>query len=291
MPLDFNLFLVGDDHEGTILRHDKGWNQMVEMANSSYDGLNENRNYVIHHGDFVEAILMDDYRFDLLTSKKAYVLHQLEEAKKNFWPIRKKIIAFLDGNHPQKLHQYGPLTKYFCDKRLERPEIYGTWASHITYLDHKNRVMFKHFATHGAGTINSYAGDVEQVLANIRVILKRRLKNKFGDTLLNSMGHTHKLIICPPIGASPEKSLLFLKGSQNGIGQKYTRVEKTDGYIHPDFKWYVNTGSFLKQYADMPEGEEVSGYAERGNYDPIELGFAVALVRGGQLVGIRKEVV
>ena len=291
MPLDFNLFLVGDDHEGTILRYDDGWNQMVEMVNSPYEGLKENRNYVVHHGDFIEGILVDDYRFDLLTTKEAFVLRQLEEAKRNFWPIKDKIITLLDGNHTQKLHKFGQIARHFCSDRLERPEIFGTWACHITYQNNKGETLFKHFATHGNGTINSYAGDVEQVLANQRVILKRRLKNMFGDTLLNSMGHTHKLIVCPPLGANRDKSTLFLKGTDKGIKQKYTRVEKTDNYIHPDFKWYVNTGSFYQLYVDMPDGQEVSGYAERANYDPVELGFAVVKVRGGAIVDIQKEVV
>ena len=291
MPLDFNLFLIGDDHEGTILRYDSGWNTMVEMVNSSYEGLNANRNFIIDHGDFMEGIMIDDYRFDLLTTKEAFVLRQLEESKRNFWPIKDKLIALLDGNHTKKLHKFGPVTKYFCEERLEKPSVFGTYACHITYTNHKGEVMFKHFATHGNGTINCQAGDIEQVLANQRVSLKRKLKNKFGDTLLNSMGHTHKLIVCPPLGGNRDKSTLFLKGTDKGISQRYTRVEKTDNYIHPDFKWYVNTGSFYQLYVDMPDGEEVSGYAEVANYDPIELGFAVAMVRDGKLTGIQKEVV
>ena len=114
------------------------------------------------------------------------------------------------------------------------------------------------------------------------------IKNKFGDTLLNSMGHTHKLIICPPIGGVEEKVIPFLKGGKTKIETKYTRVEKVDGYIHPDFKWYVNTGSFLKLYDAK---YEVSGYAERANYDPVELGFAVALIRDGKLKRINKVAV
>jgi hypothetical protein len=288
MPYDFNLFLFGDDHEGTLLRNDAGWNKLCDMMNSEYEGLPASRNRGIHHGDFLEAILVDDYRFDLLTTKEAFVLRQLEEAKKNFEPIKNKLIAVLDGNHPFKLQKFGQITKYLCEDKLKKSDLYGTWACHVTYANKKNEVMFKHFATHGNGSINSYAGDIEQQLANIRVILKRRLKNKFGDTLLNTMGHTHKLIICPPLGATEEKKMPFFKGGKNGIETKHLRVEKVDGYIHPDFRWYVNTGSFVGQYAEMPEGEEVSGYVERANYDPVEQGFAVALVRDGKITDVKK---
>ena len=285
MPYDFNLFLFGDDHEGTILRNDAGWNTLCEMMNSEYEGLSAKRNWGIHHGDFIEAITVDDYRFDLLTTKEAFVLRQLSESKKNFWPIRRKLIAILDGNHPFALQKFGQITKYFCEEHLKMPEIYGTWSCHITYVNHKDEVMFKQFATHGNGTINSYAGDIEQQLANLKVILKRRLKNKFGDVLLASMGHTHKLIVCPPLGATEEKQLPFLKGSKGSIETKHTRVEKTDGYIHPDFRWYVNTGSFLNMYTDK---YDVSGYAERANYDPTEQGFCIGIVRGGKLKEVRK---
>jgi hypothetical protein len=34
-----------------------------------------------------------------------------------------------------------------------------------------------------------------------------------------------------------------------------------------------------------------SSYAERAGYDPIELGFAVVLIRDGVIAEIRKEVV
>jgi hypothetical protein len=285
MPHDYNLFLFGDDHEGTLLRNDAGWNTLCDMMCSEYDGLPETRNYGIHHGDFMEAISVDDYRFDMLTTKEAFVLRQLEESKKNIWPIKDKLITILDGNHAFKLQKYGEQTRYLCEERLEMPDLYGTWSCHITYLNCNNEIQFKHFATHGGGSINSYAGDVEQQLANLRVILKRRLKNKFGDTLLNSMGHTHKLIICPPLGSTEEKRLPFFKGGKDKIETKQLRVEKVDGYIHPDFRWYVNTGSFLNLYTDK---HEVSGYAERANYDPTEQGFAICLIRNSKLKEIRK---
>ena len=285
MPLNFNLFLIGDDHEGSLLRDCQGWTKMCDMVLSSYKSVKKNHNYVIHHGDFIEAILIDDYRFDLLTTKEAFIIHQLSEAKKNFWPIRNNLMVLLDGNHTDKLRKFGEITKYFCEAYLDKPEAYGTWSCHITYHTAKNEVLFKHFCTHGAGSINSYAGDTEQKLANVKVLLKRRLANKFGDTLLNSMGHTHKLIVCAPLGSIPDKKPLFLKASKDKkVEKKITRVEKTDGYIHPDFKWYCNTGSFLNLYLEESvEGQEVSGYAEKANYDPIETGFIVVCVRDGKI--------
>jgi len=35
----------------------------------------------------------------------------------------------------------------------------------------------------------------------------------------------------------------------------------------------------------------VSGYAERFGYDPVELGFAIAIVRGGIIQDVRKIII
>ena len=56
-------------------------------------------------------------------------------------------------------------------------------------------------------------------------------------------------------------------------------------YIHPDHRWYCNTGSFLRLY-----GMGISSYAEIGEYDPVELGFCVARVRDRIIQGIDKVV-
>ena len=94
------------------------------------------------------------------------------------------------------------------------------------------------------------------------------------------MGHTHKIIICEPTRD------LFITDEDNEHKQFYTGPPtEPHGYIHSDFRWYVNTGAFLKLY-----GDGFSGYAERAGYDPIELGFCVAKIRKGQLVGVEKKV-
>ena len=63
-------------------------------------------------------------------------------------------------------------------------------------------------------------------------------------------------------------------------------VGSDKGYIHPDHRWYVSAGSFLKLYE-----EGVSGYAEIGEYDPVELGFAIARVRNQKIVWVDKVTV
>ena len=281
LPKDWNLFLFGDDHEGAALRYDDGWNQLVDMMHSEYDGLPASRNYGVHHGDVIEAIQTDDRRYESHETREALTLAQIYEAIRNLDPIKKKLLCVLDGNHPQKLHRFGKITSHIC-KELGVP--FGTWAAKITYNDHRDNVQFKHFCTHGSGSINSVADDPERQKTNMRLSLKRKLKKKFGDVLLGSMGHTHKILICKPTED------LFIADEDGELRQFYTgapiKYDPHKGFIHPDFRWAVNTGSFLKLY-----GESFSGYGERAGYDPIELGFCIAKIRNSTISDIVKVIV
>ena len=107
------------------------------------------------------------------------------------------------------------------------------------------------------------------------------------------MGHTHKIIISPP------SEVLYLTDDDKGIKQHHG-VPKNNGYIHPDYRWYVNTGGFLKLYGEivvedddvpMEESKLGSGYAERAMYAPLQLGFCVGLIRDNKLVDVIPEYV
>ena len=290
MPNDWNYFLFGDSHIGANLRHDKGFAKMINMINSKYKGLSHKKNFAIDHGDMIEAIMVDDPRYASFDTREACILSQMEMAKKELWPIRKKLLCGLDGNHPFKLHKFGPITHYIC-KQLGVS--FGTDTVKITFK-HKGKLQFKHFATHGNGSIGSIADDIERRKLNWRLALKRKLRDMAGDCFLGSMGHTHKIIISPP------SEVLYLTDNGKKIDQHHG-VPTSDGeYIHPDYRWYVNTGAFLKVYGDtLVEDDDVpieqsklgSGYAERAMYAPLQLGFCVGLIRNSQLVDIIPEYV
>ena len=107
-------------------------------------------------------------------------------------------------------------------------------------------------------------------------------------------GHTHKLIV-----SKPAKEL-YLTDDGERITQRYTYDDlQRESYIDPNLRWYVNTGSFLKLYHEPIEQEDehgnkerlpISGYAEQGEYDPVELGFAVIEVRDRQVTDVKKIV-
>ena len=69
------------------------------------------------------------------------------------------------------------------------------------------------------------------------------------------------------------------------IQEHYTGYPANVGYIHPDARWYVNSGSFLKTF-----GENVSSYSEMAEYDPIEIGYAVVEVNHRKITNVRKVV-
>ena len=287
MPANWNYFLFGDSHIGAALRFDKGFHQMVGMMLSRYDGIPAKYNFGTDHGDFCEAILVDDKRFSIFDSREACVLSQLEMAKKEYWPIRRKMVCMLDGNHPEKLHRYGPLTHYLC-KQLGVS--YGTTSAKIVFKN-KDKLQFKHYAIHGKGSVKSVADDPETQKHNMRKQLKRKLKNKWGDCLLNSMGHTHLILVSHPT------ENLYLTDDGKKISQNYTGAGEGP-YIHPDYRWYVNTGGFLKLYSDtVVESDDVpiedsklgSGYTEKAMYDPLVLGFLVAKIRDNKLQDVVVE--
>jgi len=174
----------------------------------------------------------------------------------------------------------------FARKVAERLGVnYGSFTTKIEFYgaDHGD-LMFKSFHAHGSGAINSVADDSIRRWANMKLSLKRKLYKKAGDCILMCMGHTHKIITVKP------QSDLYLVNEGTKIIQKYTRSPNfhSTGFIHPDHRYYVNTGSLYKLYSDEPFA---ASYAERFFYDPLELGFVIMRVRGGVPVGLDRIIV
>jgi len=269
MPDDFNLFLFGDAHTGSLMFHEKGWKKLVDMMRFKYEGLPAKKNFGVDHGDLIEAIAIDDKRFELATTKITSILQQAAMAKKIRVSIRKKLIVILKGNHEHKIIRFGNYAKKIAAD-LGVP--YGTFSCVINYG------CFKHYATHGDGTIKSKAHPQSRRIHNQKLMLMQKLSDMFGDCVLNSMGHTHKLIVHQP------ESIPYLTTEDGKIKGHRTTPKKVKGYIEPNHKWFVNTGSLMKLFVI---GED--GYAERAGYDPIELGFAVVLVRDRKIYKIKRE--
>jgi len=267
---NFNLYLFSDAHAGSTLFYRKGFLKFIDTVKKDPIGV------AIDLGDAIEAIMTDDKRYTDDTAREPIPLKQAKDYIEMIRPIRSKIIVRLLGNHEHKLHRFGNIAQHICSQ-LDIP--YGTFTSKILFTDKKTgALMFKAFVTHGFRSITNQAHDPIQREANMKARLKRLLMEKAGDCMLMAMGHTHKLVV-----AEPTKKL-WLSDDGSQIKQRYTHHEG-DSYIHPDHRYFVNTGSFLKLY-----GDNVSSYSELAGYDPTELGYIIAEVRKGAIENIQKVI-
>ncbi len=270
LPNNHNLFHFGDKHTGSCLSSQDGWEKLIDMMHSEYDGCKNN--YGIDGADMIEAITVDDKRFSPDNLTEALPLAQMKEAIKERESIKKQLLVILMGNHERKLWRFGDMSKEIADA-LEVD--YGTYTAKLTIQDSKGRLMYKIYETHGSRNITSAADDPIRRQANMRLILKRQLKFKAGDCAVMVKHHAHKLLVSKP------ESELYMTDDGKNIRQGYTNYPQHDPYIHPDARWYGCAGSFLKLY-----GKNMSGYAEIAEYDPVELGFLVLRVRDRKIISL-----
>lgn len=268
IPQNCEIALIGDTHEGSAMCHKDGIDEMLDWV------MAKRNRYFIHHGDEIDAVVTDDARYQYEPDEDPIPLRQAFAVVEQFKRAKTRGICWLSGNHPEKLKRFGNLTRDIVCRELGIP--YGTWSCKLT-LKSGGRQVYKHFMAHGYRGISSNAKDEEQRRANMKANLKMQLVRKTSDCLVSSVGHTHKLIVVPPA----EKLIMADDGEK--ITQSY--LGQGDGaapYIEADRRWYVNTGSFLRMYGNMG----TSGYAERAGYDPVELGYCVAVIRKGKLASI-----
>lgn len=281
VPVNFNLFLFGDTHLGNSHVSHSGLHRVIDMVNCEYVGCTAN--YAVHFGDAIESILVNDPRYRPDNCKDLYeddrrkfptVFKQMDDAEGLLKPIRGNLVTILKGNHEDKLWAVGNITRRITDT-LKVP--YGSFACKVAFHDKRGNLLFKGFFEHGRKSISSTADDPRRREENMRLILKRQLKEKAGDCVLMAKGHTHRLLVVDP---TPR---LYLRDDGHEIKDSYTQAAHTDRYIPPDDRWYVNTGGFMRLYK---AGEE--SYAELADYDPMELGFAIVRVRDRVIQGIDK---
>lgn len=269
LPSDFELIFFGDTHDGTILQHRDGIQVLIDYV------LAKRNRYAVHMGDWLEAIMRDDKRYDDCTIQDKPLM-QCSSTVKDFTPIKKRLLCGLSGNHEFKLHRFGNLADHIC-RELGIP--YGTYAAKIAMND-SHGLMFKAYINHGFGRLNSNAKDPEQQIANMKANLKLKLKNKAADCAIMAMGHTHKLLVVEPTRS------LYLTDDGIKLKQHYKGTATNGQYIDPDERWYVNTGSFLKN----SELGEIS-YPEVAGYDPVELGFIVSEIHDRKITSVYKRTV
>lgn len=270
-----DIYQISDSHEGNTLVNYSAIREVVDEIASRDDA------YCIFGGDEIEAITVDDYRYNPETNTDPIPLQQCKSVIKTFKSIKDKILLWLYGNHPMRLWRFGNLTKDVILHELEISHVYGGFASKLTLVDENKKPLFKIFATHGRRAIWSYAGDPKMQTQNKLRMLRRQLEAMAGDALVMQKSHAHQLLV-----SEPEKQLYLIDDGKK-IHQRYTASSETGReYIPPYLRWYVCTGSFLKTF-----GVGTIGYAEALELPPAEIGYTVMEIRDRQLVNIRKVVV
>lgn len=266
-----NLFFFGDRHGDSVLSSKRAWECFVDTINSKFEGCKNN--YGAEGGDDIEAIMVDDKRFSEEKLTEDLPLLQMKKAVKDRETIKHRLFYKLEGNHERKLWRFGNIMEEMCK---ELGVIYGTYTAKLTVLNKKGGLMYKTYDTHGRKGINSTADDPQRRQTNLELTLKRHLKFKAGDCAVMIKHHTHKLLSCAPV------SELYLTDDGENIKQGYTGWGQSETYIHPDARWYGNAGSFLRLF-----GKDISGYAELAEYDPVEMGYLVLIVRDREIVELK----
>ena len=228
-------------------------------------------------GDMIEAITIDDRRYDMATTSEPLPLQQVKDAIETLRPISGRLLTILKGNHEHNLWKFGDLAAEIASTLGVD---YGTYSAKLTISNKEGEYLYKIFVTHGRKGITSTADDPKRRFVTMELILKRHLKFMHGDCVINAKGHSHKLLVCEP------EQELYLTDDGTKIKQKYISTSQNAPYIHPDHRYYISTGSFYKLYG--PDG--VSGYAEMSEYPPLELGYVIAVIRDNKLLGVDKVV-
>lgn len=273
LPMDHKIAVLSCSHHGAMGRDGGAYLEAINQ-------IKEKNFYAIHLGDFVDGIVLHDRRYSREEDTGTTVLGQYDEAEAQLRPIADQLLVGLMGNHDHTLLPYGNGVERLC-KNLGVS--YGTASCVIVVLDKKEKIQYKIFATHGYGSIRTNADDPVRRKANLRLSLKRKLKDKMSDCLVMCMGHTHRLLVTPPT------EWLKLYTDVNRIPGKQIRssysAPDSEQFIHPDNRWYINAGSFYRLYS-----YGISTYAERAGYDPLDVGYALIEVREGKVINV-KEVV
>ena len=270
LPASHELVLPGDLHDGSLFSFEDGFLECREYV------LSKPNRRMWCMGDMMEGITIDDPRYDI-ASHQSLPLQSKDHVSDILRPLSKskQLLGGVIGNHEWKLRRFGNLWLSICQElSTENHTVeYGTMSAvlEIYSLSDPPDLMYKLFVHHGSFlSLRSQAKDFEQQQGNIRATFKRRMAPLMSDCLVMAAGHTHRLMIVPPT------ERLYLYSENEKLRQGYLTQGNNDRYINPDQRWYVNTGSFYRLYADREghDGIPHSGYAEQRGYEPMEIGFA-----------------
>jgi hypothetical protein len=125
------------------------------------------------------------------------------------------------------------------------------------------------------------AKDPIQREANQKAWLKQKMHGLAGSVQAQYMAHTHQCMIVEPI---EQYALLNHGDNVRGVYFKEeVREIRGDVWVHPDARWYVNTGTLRRG-----GGFEHCDYSEIAGYTPPAIACTRTEIKGGRIHNITK---
>lgn len=279
MPDDFELVLFGDNQLGNIASASDKFQECIEYIRA------KPHRYGVHMGDACDAFYVDDKRFDPTTCKSP-PLEQLKSVVAMLAPLAKtkRLLTVLKGNHEKALEMKVGDFSAMISEELRKVSgnqypITGTYTHKLEFVHKDGKLMFKGYFTHGRKSLSSVSPDPHRRRAYLQFRLKRLLEDMCGDAILQCRGHSHIVLVTPPIPT------LYLTSEKGKLKQHYTQAGegKTGSYIPPEHRWYGCTGSFLRSQV-----LDVETYSEQAEYPPTELGYLKAIIKNRQMVDLQE---
>ncbi len=279
MPKKYEIIDTGDWHCGVANTNESAIFEMIEYVATNKDV------FLVLKGDLIDAIISGDKRFSLTSFKGNEVTTPHQQAKRVadiLMPVKDRILFMQMGNHEYKLLPTFDCLDYWSET-LGCP--WGGIAAKFVHLK-KGIPQWKGFFCHGNGSIKSQAKDPIQAMANMRALLKQKLKGLASDCVYMSMAHTHNMLLVNPT----IQNNLHLIDDGTSIKQTYrVDVNQASQYIDVEARWYGCSGAYLSTMSQP--GERVIPYSEMAMYTPTEHGYLKLKVEGHRLGWVDRVVV
>jgi len=232
------LVLFGDLHFGHK-------NCDTRMIGNVIDFIAENDCYWVGGGDYGDAIIPTDRRFDFRSLDEEFNTPQKQyrKIKEMFQPIKHKCLGLLDGNHDiihWKKHQQNYVEEISADLGVP----YLTISAYLRFHFRKYKTDFDAYLHHGWTGSRTKGGKIERVYD---------LESVFPFIDLYAMFHIHDL------GVADKQAKLYVDENEQ---------------IRDRMSWYVFGGGFLRGYVK----DQVS-YVEEKTYRPTVLGSPVLTIK------------
>ena len=276
VPSDYRLYLLSCTHFGNAAQSLPAVRRAIKMIDK------DNNAYWGHLGDATESIHVGDSRYDpdVHAGKYREADEQAARFADVFSPIGEKCLFVLRGNHEEKIVKTVQVDKLIVGRfkdfyKVPHDIIYGGRTIKAIFSND-----FKLYATHGAGGVNSQAGDRRQMENNDAIKIKRKLRHLQSDCVVMAMAHVHKVRVCEPV------QQLHIIGDKRSYAVYPTIAVTPEGAIPEDYRWYCSTGTFLRTLVDG-----ITTYSEAAMYSPTEIGMIKINVAKGKVTGVEKVII